>query len=161
MRSPFRIGAFVLAISLCLTLGCGGGQTEVKGKVTYLGKVVVWGTVTLVDSTGMTHQGSIDLSGNYTIPKVHVGPVKIAVHSNNPEGVKGRSKDGGKGAAAISGKPASVEDPRNKFKSTPLPEPPRPEPGKWFPLPPKYADPNTSGLAGDVRSGQPLDIDIK
>lgn len=151
MRVKLRAGAGALALCLCLVVGC-GGKTSVKGKVTHKGKPLVWGTVTLVDQSGHHHQGPIDLNGDYTIPSVPTGPVKIGVHSNNPASTRERPKLG-----AAGGDPS---DPRSKFKSEPVAELPRPEPGKWFPIPSQASDPYTSGLTGEVRSGKPLDVDV-
>jgi len=159
MRASIKAGACALVACLCMAVGC-GGKSEVKGKVTYQGKAVVWGTITLVDAAGGYYQGPIGLDGTFSIPDVPSGPVKIGVHSTNPDGSRGRPKDGGKVSGAVGGEKAE-DDPRSKFKTASAPEPPRPEPGKWFAIPAKYSDPQTSGLTGDVRRGQPLDVELK
>lgn len=166
---PRAAAALTFFLIAALAAGC-GGKANPKGKVTYQGKPVVWGSVTLVDSTGMYHQGEIDLQGNYSIDGVPTGPVKIGVHSPKPEDPGGRGGKGGKGApiGGVAGKGAAdIEDPREKFfasqggKKNVEPEKPRPPAGAWFPIPEKFSDPQTSGLTGDVKSGTPLDIDLK
>lgn len=149
----------LVAVSLVLTVGC-AGKADVTGNVTYKGKPVVWGTVTLLDSSGAAHQGQIDLSGNFAIPAVPSGPVKIGVHSTNPDtgrpsqprDVSGRGTVGSRGGA---------DDPRAKFTPAPTTEQPRPEPGKWFPLPDTASDPMTSNITGVVQKGKPLNINIE
>jgi hypothetical protein len=121
----------------------------------------------------MYHQGEIDLNGTYSIDSVPTGPVKIAVASPKPDDPSGRGAGkGGRGPAGAAagggvGKAnPDMEDPREKFFAAQggkknEPERPKPAPGQWFAIPDKYADPTTSGLSGDVKSGTPLDIDIK
>jgi len=158
-------GACALALSFCLGAGCNSGKSEVKGKVTYQGKPVVWGTVTLVDASGQYHQSPIDLGGNYAVSGVPEGKVKIAVSSPNPHAGGARGKAGGgpgaKGAEAKGAEASDPEDPRSKFKKESAPEQPRPEKGKWFAIPADYGDPTTTKLTGEVKRGQPLDIDLK
>ncbi|MBY0513618.1 MAG: carboxypeptidase-like regulatory domain-containing protein [Gemmataceae bacterium] len=158
-------GAAVLAL-IGAAGGCGGGGTsKVHGKVTYQGKTVVWGSVSLIDTNGNYHQGDIDLNGNYTIEKVPVGPVKVTVASPNPDRGAGR---GGAGKGVTGGKAGeNPDDPRDKWlaeqgKSKTAEERPRPAAGTWFPLDARYNDPGTSGLTGEVKRGDTeLNIDIK
>lgn len=143
--------AWLAAILLGAATGC-GGSTTVKGKVTSGGKPVVRGSVILVDDSGQYHQGPIDSDGTYEIANVPPGAVKIGVTSPKPS--DGKRGGPGKGAPG-------VEDPRAKFeKNAASPPPP---PGAWFPLPnpDKSGDPLQSGLSGEVKSGRPLDIDVK
>lgn len=150
--------ACLLVAVLTFAAGC-GGKTTVKGTVTAGGKPVVWGSVQLVDASGAYHQGDIDLQGKYEIADVPTGPVKIGVTSPNPDNARG-GRGGGRGEPKV-GK-ASTDDPRAKFASNTPPRP-TPPPGAWFPLPNPEAtgDPLKSGLTGEVKSGQPLDIAIK
>lgn len=154
--------AFLLAfaVSFAALAGCGGGKTAAKGKVTLNGKPVVWGSVTLVDSHGQYYSGPIDLNGNYAVEGVPAGPVKIGLFSPKPQDDT-PLKTGKTVAALKEGKTTEPEDPRAKFKSAPPPEQPKPPPGAWFPIPDKYNDPQSSGLSGEVKSGQPLDIELK
>ena len=120
-----------------------------------------WGSVTLVDKKGEFHQGDIDLNGNYVIENVPFGTVKIAVASPNPEPPRGRGGDPGKGGGKIEG----LEDPREKFmagKEKQTDPKPKPPPGAWFPIPPKYNSPEESGLTGEVKGSETeLNIELK
>jgi hypothetical protein len=155
-----RVATAVLGVGALFVLSGCGGTTTVSGKVTHDGKPVVWGGVTLVDSSGTYHSGTIGLDGTYKIDNVPTGPVKVGVTSPKPPDDK--PGKGGKGRAAAGG--GNPDDPREKFlreqgitPNEPLPPPP---PGAWFPLPEKAADPMTSGVSGTVAAGQPLDIDV-
>jgi hypothetical protein len=167
-----RRGAGLLALGLAVSLaaGCGGGTSKVHGKVTHAGKPVVWGSVTLVDSSGAYHQSLIDLNGNYEIANVPAGPVKIAVVSPNPDPASHGGDPGGRGGPRPKGGPGSrggTNDPREKFlaqKGIQKAEDDRPRPpaAAWFPIDRKFADPNTSGLTGEVKPGATeLSIDLK
>jgi hypothetical protein len=165
MYRYFQGLAFAALVMACLAgLGCSGNKTTVKGKVTYNGKTVVWGTVQLIDSTGLTQSGDIDLQGNYTIAGVTPGPVQIGVSSPDPTPRTGAK--GGKGAAAGGKTNPDIEDPREKFlreqgMKQSVDERPLPPAGAWFALPKELADPINSKLTGTVEAGKPLDIDIK
>ena len=166
--------ALVVSAVALFAAGCGGGKATVKGSVSAGGKPVVWGTVILVDASGAYHQGDIELNGTFEIPGVPSGAVKIGVTSPNPEDPRagGRGKDarGGKDGAnkggGKGGPVSGIDDPRSKFvaenggPALPRPAPPA---GAWFPLPnpDKTGDPMQSGLTGEIKSGQPLDIAIK
>lgn len=164
LRALIRWTGLALLLGLAVP-GCGGNSSTVEGRVTYQGKQVVWGTVTLVDTKGEYHQSYIDLDGNYKFEKIPVGTVKIGVISPNPDprrGGAGGGKDGPTGSNAT-----NTEDPREKFMAEKglkqnKDERPKPPPGKWFEIDMKYADPENSGLNGEVKSGKTtLNIDIK
>jgi len=153
----YRLTAGATALALLgLAAGCGGGSTKVTGSVTYQGKPVVWGSVTLMDERGQYHQGPIGLDGTYSIDGVPAGRVKIGVFSPKPDDPP--PAEAAKTGPKKMGTPGP-EDPRAKFKQTPN-NVPRPSPGQWFPIPERYGDPTSSDLSGEVRSGQPLDINI-
>jgi len=153
------IGSLGLVFLVCVS-GCGGGGSTVKGKVSYKGKPVVWGSVTLMDKDGLYHTGEIDLNGNFTVHKVPAGPVSIAVASPNPIPPAGRATTGGvKGGGG--------EDPRDQFlkdkgfkKNTD--DRPKPPAGAWFAIPSKYLDPTTSELKDEVKGAvSEINIDLK
>jgi hypothetical protein len=135
----------------------------VKGKVTYNGKPVVWGSVTLQDEQGQFHQGDLDLNGNYAIDKVPPGKVKVGVFSPNPQAVR---PDPAKAKGKANFKTVTPDDdPRAKFLAQrgprePPPARPRPAPGQWFPLPSQLSDPVTSGVVLEVKKGKEVDLDI-
>lgn len=161
MYTPPRLQR--LGFGLCLAgmfflVGCGASKTKVTGKVTLAGKALVFGSVTLVDGTGMYHQGDIGLDGSYSIEGVPTGPVKIGVFSPNPH-AQARGADKGKSAP-------DPNDPREKFiasqggKKDAGPPKQLPPAGAWFPIDNKYTDPANSGLTGTVAKDTPLNIDI-
>ena len=166
-------GSAGLFLAFGLFAGCGGKPTKVTGKVIFGGKPVVWGSVTLLHENGQYYQGPIGLDGTYTVENVPTGSVKIAVYSPKPYQDNQNPEKGGRerekatvrgGPTSLSGRGggAAVEDARAKFKQTSTtPAQPKPPPEQWFPLPDHFADPNTSGLTGTVKSDQLLDIDLK
>jgi len=103
--------------------------------VTYLGKPVVWGSITLRAVDGSMHQIGIEPDGTYQLENVPVGLATVGVSSPDPR-PSARQNDG---------------------RTTPPTPPP---PGAWFPLPSKLGDPSTSGVTLQVGSG-PADIDLK
>ena len=134
----FMIVLYCLVFSL--SIGC-DRKTTVNGKVSCKGKPVVWGNVILIDANGEYHQGVIELDGSYTIVDVPKGIVKIGVSSPNPNAthnLKNRKPDPKADSTAKLDKPAK---------------------GAWFPIPDKYADPNSSGLTETV-AGKPIVIDL-
>ncbi len=147
MTRPIR--PTVLFAVLLLT-GCGGGTTDVSGKVSFRGKALVYGTVVLLDAGGTPKAGTIQPDGSFRITGVKIGPAKVAVTSLAPPGSESARK----------------ADPRDRGGDD-KPPPPEvaavsPEVAKaWFPIPDKYGDPAKSELTADVKPGQPLDFDLK
>lgn len=138
MSRPHAVAVGLLLL-LGIVPGCGPGLSSVSGKVTYQGKPVVWGSVTLKAADGSIHQIGINTDGTYRLEGVPAGPAVVAVSSPDP---------------APSPRAKALADPRAPAGPPPVP------PGAWFPLPARYADPATSGLTLQVGSG-PADIDLK
>lgn len=137
--APRPVRRTVLCSFALLTLaavGCGPGTSDVSGKVMHRDKPVSAGTVTLVDAGGMMHQGEIGPDGQFSIPKVQNGPVKIAVTVPKPNPNK---------PAPFGGK--SPELPTTVTVN--LPD-----------LPYTLASPDTSGLTGTIAPGKSLVIDL-
>jgi hypothetical protein len=147
MRRSHALGAG-FAILIALASGCGAKTTTVNGKVTYQRKPVVWGSVAVVASDGINYPATIGLDGTFVLENVPTGPCKIGVNSPNPEGRPAGRLGGGKESAAGLGS-RLPQDTR-----------PRPPAGAWFEIPDKYMDPLTSGLTGEIRAGQLLQVDI-
>ena len=73
-RPNLRRAAAALLLTLaCLPAGCAPSTTTASGKVSYQGKPVVWGSVTLVAADGTVHQAGIEPDGSYKVPNVPVG----------------------------------------------------------------------------------------
>ncbi len=135
-RSHRTIGGLFLL--LLLSSGCSGTASP-AGKVTYQGKPVVWGSITLQAADGSMHQVGLELDGRYQLEGVPVGLAKVGVSSPDP---------------TPSARVKNSTDPR---VGKGPPPPPR---GAWLALPAKFADPGTSGVTLQVGSG-PADIDLK
>ncbi|MBX9578766.1 MAG: carboxypeptidase-like regulatory domain-containing protein [Gemmataceae bacterium] len=127
-----------LAVLAVVLPGCGPRTATVEGKVSYQGKSVVWGSVTLRAADGTVHQVGLNPDGTYRLTGVPVGEARVGVSSPDPK---------------PSARLARSEDERVKAPTG------GPPPGAWFPLPARYADPETSGVT--VRVGGPGDIDLK
>jgi hypothetical protein len=91
-----NIGALRAGLALLLltlAAGCGPGEGEVTGKVTYKDKPLTSGSVSIMDSTGKVLVAEIRPDGTYTITNVATGPAKIVVTClNTPEGNSGKGR---------------------------------------------------------------------
>jgi hypothetical protein len=155
-----RTPIWVILLGVVFAAGCDNDAPTVKGRVTANGKPVVWGSVTLVDAHGGYHQAVLDQGGNFVIESVPAGAVKVAVVSDNPAGRSaGRGAVTPRGAGKVAG---DIQDPREAlgFRQESGPEPPKPPPGAWFPIPERYGDPQSSGLTGEVKPGRESELNI-
>lgn len=138
-------GAFLVAV-----VGCGGGTADVRGKVTYQSKPVVFGSVVMIGSDGMPKSGAIEPDGTYRVRGVKVGTVKVSVSSPTPPGLVPARKN------------KASRDEEDERRPADAGQPVSPEVAKgWFPLPEKYADHEKSGLTAKVKSGSPVDLELK
>lgn len=124
------------ALLLALAGGCGPSTATVAGKVSYQGKPLAWGSVTLIAADGSAHQAGLEPDGSFRLDLVPTGPARVGVSSPDPAPRKG-------------------QEPNPRVAS-----PPALPPGAWFPLPDKFANPQTSGLTVQVGGG-PADLDLK
>lgn len=163
MKFPIRF--LVLAGIIVAMAGC-ESSTVVTGKVTYKGEPVSTGSVTLVAKSGAVFTGNLNTDGTFSIPAVPTGEVQIAVVGANPgAGTKppppGRGQKGG-GPAGIGRGGSAPKDGEAPPPPTPGGSLGAPAPAPKGPvLPAEYGDPRTSGLTGRVKSGEPLNIDLK
>jgi hypothetical protein len=148
MRRLFVTVVRSMALSLVVfTVGCGGPE-NVSGKVTYKGKPVTYGSVTMFASDGVPRYGELGEGGAYTVEDVPVGEVQVAVQSPNPVD-----------AALAESDKFGKQDPGTQQA---LPAKPGVIPGKWFPIPSRYENVRDSGLVFTVESGaNSFDIDLK
>lgn len=139
-----RVLALPLVLSvLPLATGCGGeAKGTVSGKVTYQGKPLPGGFVTFVPDNGAPVHSDIQSDGTYRIDKAPVGSVKISIQPKSEQdasqssGMPRNPKDYGKLQPAMTEAKSSI--------------------------PPKYGNPNQSGLTYTVVKGsQQHDIDLK
>jgi hypothetical protein len=145
MTHPFRAG---LGVALLALAGCGGGATDVTGTVTYQGKPVVFGTVQVIGSDGLPKSGPIQPDGTFKVSGVKLGPAKVTVSSPKPPGSASAPRRGGRDQDDEDRRP--VETPASPAVIA-----------AWVQLPEKYGDPEKTDLKVDIKSGQPLDLDLK
>ncbi len=132
--------------------GCGKSTTDVSGTVKFEGKTVVFGTVVIVGSDGVSKSGPIQPDGTFTVSGVRTGTAKVYVSSPKPPGLTPppKPKATGRDAGADERRPADANETMS------------PEVLKgWFPLPEKLGDPALSDHTIEVVPGQPLDLDLK
>jgi hypothetical protein len=142
-----RLLQAALGAALVALAGCGGGTTDVTGKVTYQNKPVVFGTVQVIGSDGVPKSGPIQPDGTFRVSGVQIGPARVTVSSPRPPG---------------SGKAAPRGRREDDDERTPVETPASAEVvAGWFPLPEKYGDPDKTDLKVDIKSGQPLDLELK
>ncbi|AMV25935.1 hypothetical protein VT84_16170 [Gemmata sp. SH-PL17] len=142
-----RAGWVVLVAVFAVT-GCGKSHADVSGSVSYHGRPVVYGTVSVIGADQMTYYGHIQPDGTFTVPRVPVGPARVGVYSPDPyyelpvpQSVK-----------------LQMEQAR---KESGVEAPPKPPKGQWFKIPQKYADPLTSGVTAEVVSPTtPLELKL-
>src|SRR5262249_46163481 len=131
----------LLALPLILAVGCSSGMATMKGKITYQGRPVTFGSVTVLDEDSTAHSGLIEPDGTYTVEGVHPGKVTIGVSSPDPR--KSRHQ-------------------RDRPKSSPTAKESGPPPPGWFPIPGHYATTHSSGLICTVTGRHfTYDIDLK
>lgn len=138
---------FAFAGMLTFMMGGCGSYGSASGTVTYKGKKVTSGGVTLIASDNLPYSSLITSEGTFKIDKVPVGAVKIGVNSPNPSSdfrQKPRSAT------------AASEAPKSSTSGTST------VPAKsWFPLPDKYSDPLNSGLTDTIKGDTTITIDLK
>lgn len=145
----------LMAVSgLVFSAGCGAKVATVSGKVTFQGKPIVYGTVSIMGPDGIAQSGAIEPDGSFTVRGVGIGEGKVAVTSfKPPDGTAGgKAKGGGRdaGAGDDERKPAQPD-------AAVSPEVIK----NWFPIPAKYGDHKQSGLTVPVGDGKPVTIDLK
>ena len=133
-----------LLLLLGALTGCGQGRGDLAGNVTYNGKPVVRGSVSVAPAGQPPKTVPIE-DGRYAVADVPAGAVKIAVHSPNPDE-----------SVVISRDPPAAK-PKGKAKAAK-----GPDPGGWFPIPEKYGHFDRSELRFQVAPGQnKFDLELK
>jgi len=148
-KAPLGVSLGLFAL---LCTGCGTSTGKMSGTVSYKNKPLAGGIVIFVTAQGSAN-GTIDTAGGYTVDNVPVGTAKISVFTG-----------GGGGGGPI------MKGPKDRM-TTPKDLPPEAQKAlqgskqgsTLVAIPPKYADPNTSDLSVEVKSGQnpPFNIDLK
>ena len=140
-----RFAPVLIVGAILQSIGCSPGISTASGKIALDGRAILRGSVTLVDGTGVYHQGPIGSDGNWKVEGVPPGMVRIAVHSPKP---RDRPRD---------------IDPDSET------EPPIERPGPsaaskletWIEIPARFNAIATSGLELRFVPGRPLNIDLK
>jgi hypothetical protein len=124
---------FLLLVS---AVGC-GGVSDVTGSVTYNGKPVKTGSVTVRSTDGTVFSGPIT-DGNYSVTGIPSGAVTFAVSSPDPANQP----------ASYQGDESPGRGPPVKSGSTTK----KPTQG-WFAIASKFANPETSGQSTTLKPG--------
>jgi hypothetical protein len=135
MRNLFVPAALLLAAALAVG-GCGGARTaSVAGKVSYKGKAVTSGTVTVRALDGKAgDMGVIQTDGSFVITKAPVGPVKVAVDNPVPPGL---TRGGLEAPPGMSPNDPEIKASRELARN-------------FVPIPARYGNPDQSGSHGDT-----------
>ena len=147
-----NLGLAAVAVVLPFLVGCGDKPTgTLSGAVSYKGKPVVSGTVTVYDAQTRAYQGTI-ADGRYQVANVPEGAVTIIVVSKNPAQTATRP-----GPADVPGKGGGKDDPKGGGGGPAM----TPPPTGWFALPKNYEDASTSPLKTTVKAGEnPYDLTL-
>jgi hypothetical protein len=143
---------YLTAVLLIGTLvGCNAKVSTVTGKVTFQGKPIVFGTVSIIGPDGITRSGPIQPDGSFSVSDVGVGEGQVAVTSlKPPDGTDGKAKRGGRDAP----------DQEEERGAKPEAAAPAEVIKNWFPIPAKYGDHKQSGLTIKV-DGKPVTLDLQ
>jgi hypothetical protein len=129
-----------LLCSLLLLCGCSSGDgknADVMGKVTYNGAPVPAGTVQLVPLQGGSPQVLvIGPDGAFHVGVVPLGEYKVAIETESVKDMFNRM------FPAQAGPMDPAQLPAEMRAQVPV----------YVPIPPQYADPNTSGLSWDLKN---------
>jgi hypothetical protein len=130
---PLALAAGLLVLTLP---GCGPGRGDLAGKVSYQGKPLRSGSVSVAGSDGIPRASIILADGRYEVPNLPAGPIKAAVTSPDP--VKSQ--------------------PHARKKDEP---PPTVDRTGWFAIPDRYGSFDKSGLTFTLKVGpNTWDIDL-
>lgn len=133
-RRPGTALSFLLLMGL--VLGCGDrSKGTLSGTVTYKDKPLPGGTMLFVSAKGV-ERGEIKADGTYRVSGVPVGTVKVAVEplpQVSPEIQKKMEQGWGGKKRSTAANPSSA--------------------GSAVNIPPRYKDPETSGLSCTVQGG--------
>ena len=150
-----RLWGLGLAAGLVGLAGCGGeSSADLAGTVTYKGKPVTSGTVSVVQRDGLSAAGAIGPDGRYAVTGAVAGPGKVGVHSPDPR----ETADAGRRDRAADMAATAKFDPResaakDKARAKGAGD------STWRKLPDKYFDPEKSGLSYVLKPGaNTLDI---
>jgi hypothetical protein len=122
---PLRRAAALALLAAAALAGCNANKRlTITGTVTYKGQPLPSGVVRFYSGADRMSMATVQPDGSFAVTDVPPGAVKVTVEPD-PQASKHRSMGGG--------------------ANEPAPKP--------VPIPPKYADPTTSGLEYTISSG--------
>ena len=136
-----RVACVALAVAITAVAGCGSRRADISGRMTYQGKTIEVGSVTLLGVDGLPVICAIN-GGRYS-GNVPVGSVRVGINSFDPAvQLQAYQRDG-----AV---PADIKAELTAQRA------------KWFPVPGKFGDPRASGLVINVTgTGETFDFDLQ
>lgn len=130
-----RRPAAALVLAVASVVGCGAPTATVTGVVTYKGSRVTSGYVVFIDDTGRaTLPASVGADGSFAIAKATVGRARVSFDNPPPT----------RPPCVEPGSPAT-DDPEHQQMVKAL--------GRYVATPPRFKDPNTSGIGFELRPG--------
>jgi hypothetical protein len=132
MKSAPKSTRWLVLICLLAIAGCGTRTAEFSGRVTYKGKPIYRGSITLEGDDKKALVAAISDDGTFQFPSLPVGTYKIGVLCPEP------SAD------------APARDPANKWQDMPGKAIDPNSAKRWFEIPKRCGDPEQSGLRVDV-----------
>jgi hypothetical protein len=155
-----------LVVCTVYLTGCSEPTGTISGKVTFKGEAVTSGSVNFVPAEGDASKATfamIQSDGSYTAT-VPTGKMKIAIVTPSGDSNKSASSSGGSGSYTGSSGKGKSSTPQAKASATPqnfgmpkgveVPDSYVRKESKYFNIPSKYKDPDSSGLSTEVKSGE-------
>jgi hypothetical protein len=144
-----RILPLLVVSSMFLVAGCGKASGTVSGHVTYQGKALDHGSVTLLPADGPGVSGEISADGTYQLLNCPLGKGKVIVFSPDTK----MTEDTKKAIQAMREHPDAGGQTNNPLKNI--------DPSKYHNLPAEFSDPEKTKIQIDVKAGQnPFDITL-
>jgi hypothetical protein len=138
----WTLAFLLLAFTFVISGGCAPGKADVKGKVSYNGKVLEGGSIQFQSAKGTVHGGEIGRDGTYVVKGVPAGMAKATISWID-------DKEAEVYAKMLKATRESPKDSDGK-KFAPPPRPTQP-PEKLYKVPQKYGDFDKSALSVEVK----------
>jgi hypothetical protein len=156
----------MIGLSLVAVVGCGPAKGSLSGKVTYQGKDLKGGSVSLIPvaGDGQSYSTKINEDGTYSFDQILSGKYKVCVETTSLKG----ATSGAAAGPTYGGKPASGAKEKSKIKNK-LPEGVQPPTegyrvaeafgggteaaSRYVAIPPEFGDPSSTPLTVEVKGG--------
>jgi hypothetical protein len=140
-KMAYRVGGGAIALLVVIVglsaYASGGGSATVSGRITYLGRPVIWGSVILVGPDGRSAVGRIQPDGTFTVANAPTGEVGVSITSPDPLAQH----------YATQLKTSRDRIPVAQWPAMPV------DRQQWFVLPQRYDNAKTSELTLTVKRG--------